>query len=166
MTATATSTFTRTNARHIASKIAADLRQMNTHYGRPFLSDIDDYVEEVTELLVARYLRVFEDGFEDSEGRRVVGVRYEMREDGTLADDRAGGVHAGADISRATHYNWVSYSNAFWELTPAERQDFKDQLPVTRTPQEERTDGDGYWERDRSYSSGGVGASRGMFRPR
>jgi hypothetical protein len=165
VTGTLTSTFTRTNARHIASKIAADLRQMNTFYGYPYLSDIEDYVDEVTELLAAGYLFSFEDGFKKTDSKRVVSVRYVIRGDGTLADDNAGGVRSGADISEADHFNFVKYTTKFNSLPPDERQGFKDALPVTRSPGEEPTDGNGYWESGRSYASGGVGAERGMFRP-
>lgn len=35
MSTTTTSTFTLTNARYLASKIAADLRQLRSFYGRP-----------------------------------------------------------------------------------------------------------------------------------
>jgi len=162
---TGTTSFTRTHARDIASKIGADLRQMNYHYGEPSVSKIDDYLTEIIELLVAGYLLTFEDGWKTSDGRRVVSVHYRVRADGTLANNRSGRVHSGADISNATHFNFVTYTDAFNNLSPAEQAAFKATLPHQRTPAEEPTDGNGYWVRDRSYSSGGVGAERGMFRP-
>jgi Bacterial HORMA domain family 1 len=165
MSHTRTTTFTRTHARHIASKIVADLRQMNHFYGQPSETDIDKYFEEVTELLAAGYLRTFEDGFETSDGRRVVTVRYEIRSDGTLTDDRSGRVYPGADISSATHFNFVTYTDSFLNMSKADRDAFKATLPVQRVSQAERSDGNGYWVSDRSYASGGVGAQRGVFRP-
>lgn len=165
MSYTGTTTFTRTHARHIASKIAADLRQMNRFYGQPSEAMIGNYFDEVTELLAKGYLRLFEDGFETSDGRRAVSVRYEVRADGTLADDKSGRVYPGTDISNATHFNFVDYTSAFYNLTQAERDAFKATLPVQRTYGTDRIDGTGYWVRDRSYASGGVGAERGMFRP-
>ena len=165
MTATGTTTFTRSHARDIASKIAADLRQMNHHYGQPSLTSIDDYLEEVIELLTAGYLRSFEDGFETSDGRRVVSLRYEVRNDGTISDGRAGGVYPYADISNATHFNYVSYTQKFLYLGPDERRRFKETLPVQRVPGSERSDGSGYWTTDNGYASGGVGAERKTFRP-
>jgi hypothetical protein len=160
-----TTSFTRTHARDIASKIGADLRQMHYHYGEPSLSKIDDYLIEIIELLVAGYLKTFEDGWKTSDGHRVVSVHYRVRADGTLADDRSGRVFAGADVSNATHFNFVTYTDAFNSLSPAQQTAFKATLPHQRTPADEPTDGNGYWIRDRSYSSGGVGAERGMFRP-
>ena len=55
-TYTTSSTFTRTNARYLASKVAADLRQMRLFYGRPSDGEIDDYNTELIELLVGGYL--------------------------------------------------------------------------------------------------------------
>lgn len=165
MSTTATTTFTRTHARDIAAKIAADLRQMNHHYGEPSLDQIPKYLGEIIELLTAGYLRSFEDGFETSDGRRVVSLRYAVRDDGTISDGRAGGVYPHADITNATHFNFVNYTQKFFNLIQAERDVFRAALPIQRTPGSDRTDGNGYWEADRGYASGGVGAERRTFRP-
>ena len=44
---TTTSTFTRTHAIYLASKVAADLRQMQLFYGRPSNENIEAYIEEL-----------------------------------------------------------------------------------------------------------------------
>jgi hypothetical protein len=162
---TGTTTFTRSHARDIAAKIAADLRQMNHHYGQPTLADIPKYLEEIIELLTAGYLRSFEDGWENSDGHRVVSLRYEVRDDGSISDGRAGGVYAHADVQNATHFNFVNYTQKFLNLPQADRDAFKAKLPIKRTPGSDRSDGNGYWEVDRGYASGGVGAERKTFRP-
>lgn len=55
-TGTNSTTFTRTNARLIASKIAADLRQMRLFYGKPSAERVDEYVDELVELLARRWI--------------------------------------------------------------------------------------------------------------
>lgn len=164
MSFSSSQSFTRTHAREIAAKIATDLRQMSRFYGKPDLDDIEDYLTEVTALLVAGYLHSFEDGFERS-GQRVFSLRYVVRTDGTIDDSAAGRVEPGSDISGATNFNHVTYTDKFLKLSSAEQQKFKDTLPVTRTPGAERTDGPGRWVSDRGYSTGGVGVQRGMFKP-
>jgi hypothetical protein len=165
MSTTGTSTFTRSHARDIAQKIAADLRQMHHHYGQPSLDQVPKYIEEIVELLAEGYLYSFEDGWADSNGQRIVSVYYEVREDGTLSDGRAGGVYAHADIRDATHFNYLKHSQKWNNLPQADRDAFEAKLPVKRVGMPEKTDGNGYWTTDRSYSSGGVGAQRRTYRP-
>ena len=85
-----TTTFTRTHAREIASRVAADLRLMNRYYDAPSLASIDDYETEFVELLVGGYLDQVEYGFKRS-GERV----YPVEQVGVR------GHAAGLNISRA-----------------------------------------------------------------
>jgi hypothetical protein len=92
-TSTSTSTFTRTSAAHIASKVVADLRRLSYYYdGKPAEIDIDAYNTELTELLAAGYVLSVEYGFKLN-GLRILTLRYDVREDGTLSVVRDGGVH-------------------------------------------------------------------------
>ena len=86
---TRTATFTITDARHIASKVGADLRNLNSVYGKPPLASIDDYVEEVALLLKAGYL---EPSTSDSSPADVwkLRLRYTATIGGSLRDDNPG----------------------------------------------------------------------------
>lgn len=161
---TTSETFTRTHARYLSSKIGADLRLMLRYYRRPTEAEIEDYMVELTELLAGGYVATFEVGFK-REGLRVVSLLYEVRVDGTISDENAGGLYARADITGATWFSFLTYSSEWDNLSSAERQRIRDSLPVDRTPGWAPGDGAGYWEGGRSYASGGVGAARRGFRP-
>jgi hypothetical protein len=164
MSFTTTTTFTRTNARYLASKIAADLRQLRGFYRRPSEETIEDLYEELTEMLSGGYVATFEAGFRKND-RRVVTVSYTVTARGSSDDERAGGIYARADVSGASWFTFMSYSLPWWQLTDNQRQRIRDSVPIDRTPGSEPTDGDGYWEAGRSYESGGTSASRRGFRP-
>jgi hypothetical protein len=164
MSFTTTTTFTRTNARYLASKIAADLRQLRSFYGRPSEQKIEDLYEELVEMLAGGYVATFEAGFRTND-KRVVSERYTITAGGSADDERAGGVYARADISGASWFTFMTYSEAWWQLTETERQKIRDSVPIDRTPGSEPTDGDGYWESGRNYENGGMSVSRRGFRP-
>jgi len=161
---TTSETFTRTHARYLSSKIGADLRLMLRYYGRPTEAEIEDYMVELTELLAGGYVASFEAGFK-KDGLRAVSVLYEVRVDGTISDDNAGGLYARADITGASWFSFLTYSAEWDNLNFAGQKRIRDSLPVDRMPGSAPGDGAGYWEGGRSYASGGVGATRRGFRP-
>ena len=160
---TTSSTFTRTGAKYIASKILADLGGMRAYYEQPNESLIWDYYEELTELLVGGYLASVEYGFERN-GRRVVTLYYEVRPDGSLSDEKSGRVYARANISNATWFSFLTYSSEWASLRPDIKQQIEARIPIKRVSGKGPQDGDGYWVTDKSYSSGNVGAQRQTFR--
>jgi hypothetical protein len=155
-------TFTRTHAREIASRVAADLRLMHRYYGAPTLAQIDEYETEFVELLVAGYLRQVEYGFK-KDGERVVSVRYTVRA-GSGEPERAGGVDGTANVSGANFFSFLHYTAAFENLSYTERNRFKQSLPFQRGSGSEPRDGSGYWTSDRTYGAGGVSAGRESFK--
>lgn len=162
---TQTQTWTITQARYVASKIATDLDQMRGHYKQPSAEDVGSYAEESAQLLAKRYLRAVEYGFKRN-GVVIFSLKYEARPDGTLvSDDRPGRVPADVDISGAVFYSWLTYSQAWWELDESSRAGFKSNLPVQRTSGAEPEIGNGYWEENRTYSKNGEGVSRKVFKP-
>ena len=163
-TTTLTETFTRTIARYVASKVVADLRRMHSYYGKPSPERIEDYYEELTELLAGDYVQSVEYGFK-CEDRRVVSLFYEVRSDGTLTDGRAGGVYARANISGATWFSFLIHSPKWWTLTEEQRRQIEKRLPFPRGSGASPQDGDGYWVTDRPYSWEGIGTQRRTFRP-
>ncbi len=161
---TTSSTFTRTGARYIASKVAADLRGMRDYYKQPDESRIRDYNEELTELLAGGYLATVEYGFVKND-QRIVTLYYEVRPDGSLSDERSGNVYARVDISNAKWFSFLTYSDKWESLSPADKQQIKARIHIKRAPGERPQDGNGYWVMDKSYSSQDMDMQRKTFRP-
>lgn len=164
-TYTTSETFTRSNARYVASKVAADLRLLQRFYGRPTDAEIDAYVGELVELLLGGYVQRVTYGFKRGSAWAVA-LRYEARLDGTLdADDRAGRVTPGISITGASFYSYLVHSYTWDLLDPAEQARIEARLPVQRTGADEPSSGNGSWVQDRSYSAGGSGVRRASLRP-
>jgi hypothetical protein len=162
-TFTRSQTFTRSDAKYVASKMAADLYRMKRLYGRPTDSEIENTIIEVILLLADGYLRDVHIGFKRN-GSWIVAVRYEAHNRGLVGDDSAGGVPAGVDITWAEHLNYLRYSDAFFALSPTEQDRIKAALPWQRTPGNLPGDSGGYWTSDRTYSRNGGGTARSTFR--
>jgi hypothetical protein len=163
-TFTRSQTFTRSDAKYVVSKMAADLyRMQRLYHGRPTDSEIENTILEVLELLYLGYLRDVHIGFKRN-GNWLVAIRYEAHNGGLIADDDAGGVPAGIDITGATHYNYLRYNNAFFALSPDERERIETSLPWRRNAGDLPGDGGGYWTVDRTYSRNGGGTGRSTFR--
>jgi hypothetical protein len=148
-TFTRSETFTRSDAKYVASKMAADLYRMQRLYGRPTDSEIENTILEVIELLWRGYLLDVHIGFKRN-GTWVVAVRYEA--------------HNGGLVTGATHYNYLRYNNAFFALSPDERERIEASLPWRRTTGNLPGNGGGYWAIDRTYSRNGGGTARSTFR--
>lgn len=162
---TTTASFTRVHARYLASKVAADLRLCRIYYDRPSSKDIEDYIEEITELLVGGYLHTFEFGFR-ANGARIVTCLYTATTGGDLAtDDNAGRVFARASVASASFFTYMTYTTKWDSLEPEERDRIRSGLPVERTHGPEPTDGAGYWVSDKTYSVQGTILGRRTFRP-
>lgn len=164
MTGTFTQTFTITNARHVTSKIAADLDLMRAHYGWPSANAVGNFAEEAAMLLAKRYLDSVEYGAKIN-GVVVFALKYTARSDGTLAvDDRPGRVPADLDLVGAQFYSWLTYSAGWDRLGSTEKALFESELPIQRTSGSEPVTSFGSWSGQRSYSSNGEGVSRQTFR--
>lgn len=164
-TRTTTSTFTIANARQVASKIKTDLKLMQQQYGSPSDAKIDDFGEEVAQLLNRGYLGTVTFGFRRSEDW-VLALSYTARIDGTLtSDDRAGKVPRGLDLAGTSFYSYLTYSTVWASLTTAEQQAVKEALPVQRTGAPEPGVTGGYWTDGQTYASAGSGATRRTYRP-
>lgn len=160
-----TQTFTRTNAKYLASKVVADLYQCSRFYGKPAVANVADYETELIELLAAGYLADYEFGFK-KDGKRIVTWQYTVH-DGDLVgtDDNSGRVYARADVSGSVYYNFASFSDKWFALTKAQRESFEASLPFQRTGGSLPVDGSGYWMSDKNYSNGGTAVTRRTFRP-
>lgn len=161
---TASSTFTITHARHMAAKVATDLKRMQRFYGSPSDSDIADYETEVTELLKAGYLGTVTFGFRRNGQFIEPALRYTAQNlaDGANDDD-PGKLRASADISGATFYSYLTYSAAWDALNATDRDQFKKRMPYYRNSAAEPAV-NGYLIDDRTYSSGGRALNRSSVR--
>jgi hypothetical protein len=158
---TLSSSFTRTHARELAAKVAADLRQMQVFYRKPTDQEIDDYVVELVELLVGGYLSSVDYGFRTNSGW-VVALSYTVRSDGTLdTNDRAGRVPIGANISGTYWYSYLRKNSKWWDLTQSERYKIESSIPIKRNGTGEPSIGSGnVWVEDKVYSSNGTSFTR------
>lgn len=161
-TTSSTSSFTITHAKYLASKIAADLRQMQIFYGRPTDKEIEDYIVEAAVLLVGEYLKDVTYGFRRN-GEWVMALKYEVRTGGVLIDDRSGRIRPGINVSTATWGSFLNYSAKYNTLSSSDRERVHALLPFPRSYGEEPRASVRTF--DKSYSNGGVSLQRQMFTP-
>ena len=164
-TITETTTFTLTHAKHMAAKVATDLKRIQRLYGRPGDSEIADYETEVTQLLKAGYLGNVTYGYRRDGLWVEPTLRFTARDlmGQSANDDDPGRVRPGADITNAGFYSYLIYNLAWQNLSDSERTRFKQSLPVKRSGAPEPGD-NGYWHGDRTYSSGGRALDRTSIR--
>lgn len=161
LTITQSSTFTITHARHMAAKVATDLKRMQRFYGFPSDQRIGEFGDEIIELLKAGYLGTVTYGFRRDGQWVEPTIRYTAQDlyGASAADDDPGRVYPGADISDAAFYSYLTYSAAWDNLTDAEREAFEQRLPFKRTGAPEPSIS-GYLVADRTYSAGGRALNR------
>jgi hypothetical protein len=162
---TKTESFTITHARHLSSKVAADMYLCAQYYGKPTEDSIRCYAEELAQYLNEGYVEEYEFGYK-RDGKRVVSWKYKVDANGVLTtDDRSGKVVPYVDVSGATFFNYLTQNSRFFALTQDQRDKFKEGLLVERTSGDPPSDGRGYWTSDRNYYSGGQGLGRQTFQP-
>src|SRR5271168_132930 len=131
---TESSTFTVTHARHMAAKVATDLKRMQRFYGSPSDESIASYEAEATEMIRAGYLGTVTYGFKKDGNWIEPTLRYTARDlaGASANDDDPGRIRPGADISGASFYSYMTF-NADWSaLTAAQRESFEKTLPFVR----------------------------------
>lgn len=162
---TESTAFTVTHARHMAAKVAADLKRMQRLYGSPGDSWIEAYEAEVIAMLKAGYLGTVTYGFRKDGNWIPPTLRYTARDlaGGTANDDDPGRIPMWADITGAVFYSYMTYSSAWDALSSAERESFKGTLPFKRGGAPEPGI-NGYLESDRTYSAGGRALGRASVR--
>jgi hypothetical protein len=161
---TRSTSFTIVHARHLSSKVAADMHLCALYYGKPTEERIRDYAEELAQMLNGGYVDEYEFGYKRN-GKRVICWRYVVQGGQFLIDGRPGKVVSFADVSGASFYNFLSHSSAWFSLSERERDSFESAMPVNRSIGTLPSDGDGYWTTDHGYSAGDVGLGRRTFRP-
>ena len=163
---TTTASFTLTHAKHLASKVVSDLYQCSVLYDQPSAASIPNYETELIELLAGEYVADYEFGFKKDD-QRIVSWRYTVGPDGGLhgGDANAGSLYARADVTGATHFNFLTYSAKWFNLSSSSKATIEAALPFQRNVASLPGDGSGYWQTDHGYTAGGVLVARKTFRP-
>lgn len=157
---TTTQTFTRTDARYIAGKVAADLRQLSQAYGEPTEQHIANLMGELTEYLVDGYLERVTYGFRKGD-QWIVALKYTGSDIGSLTtDDRSGRVPRGADVTGASWCSHLALNSKWWALPENQRSRYEQALPIQRSNGTEPSPGARGWIEDKTYSSSGGGVRR------
>lgn len=164
-TYTLSETFTRTNAKYLASKVVSDLYQMQIFYGKPTDVEINNYLEELVILLLDDCLDSVDYGYR-KDGKWVIVVKY-VAQYGNISqvDDQSGGVYPGADISGADWGSYLRTNSVYDNLPQAEKERIQQLLPIQRNSQAEPGYQNGIWVSNKNYFSGGTGLERNLFRP-
>jgi hypothetical protein len=162
---TESSTFTVTHARHMAAKVATDLKRMQRFYGSPSDAKIAEFEAEATEMFKAGYLESVTYGFKKDGNWIEPTLRYTARDlaGASANDDDPGRVRPRADISGATFYSYMTHTSSWFQLAEAERAAFERSLPFVRSGAPEPGIA-GYLANDRIYSSGGRALDRASVR--
>ena len=129
-TATETKTFTLTHARHLAAKVAADLKRLQRLYGHITDERIGEFEGEVTELLRQGYLGTVTYGFQRDDKWIEPTLRYtasELANSGT--DDDPGRVIAAHPVDGyELHVSHVRRGAPTWRIWPESAQANHDSL--------------------------------------
>lgn len=164
-TLTETETFTLTHAKHISSKVAADLKRMQRFYGAPSDQKISDFEAEITALLKAGYLNTVSYGYKRNGQWIEPTLKYSASDlmDMYADDDDPGRVRPGADTSGASFYSYLTYSSKWHQLPSYEKEKYDETLPFSRGTADEPSV-NGYLTQDKTYSSAGRALSREIVR--
>jgi hypothetical protein len=157
--------FTVTHARHMAAKVATDLKRMQRLYGSPTDAGIADYEAEIIEFLKAGYLGTVTYGFRRIGNWIEPTLRYTARDlaGGAANDDDPGRVRPGANFAGATFYSYLTYSSSWSHATADDVEEFTKRLPFQRGGAPEPGIS-GYLSEDRTYSAGGRTLNRASVR--
>ena len=164
-TVTDTITFTQTHAKHIAAKVATDLKRMQRLYTEPSDNWIGAFEAEAVELLKGGFLDTVAYGFRRNGDWIEPTLIYTSRDlmDIAANDDDPGRVRPNAQISGASFHSYLTYNSTWNQLTREQREDFLRRLPFQRTVGTE-PGVSGYWSRDLTYSAGGRALDRASLR--
>ena len=160
-TFTRSETFTVSDARYLASKVAADLRQMQRLYGEPSDDDIADYIKEMEVLVLAGCLDWVAYGFKRG-SEWVYYLKYSAQSGFLASDDRPGRITY-RDRTGANFYSHLSRNSRWWGLSDAARNALHAQIPVERTSAEAPATSNGYSTGDKTYSRKDISLGRDVF---
>lgn len=133
MSNTYTTTFTVTHAEYLASKVAADLRQLQSLYGRPYDNEIANYQQEIVLLIKEGFLSSVDYGFQKN-SLWVVALSYEANiVTGTLIDNNPGRVPVGINITGTSWYSYLRKNYKFYSLSVIEQEAVEASITIKRS---------------------------------
>lgn len=158
-------TFTVTHARHMAAKIATDLKRIQRLYGKPSDKDIADYEAEAVAMMKAGYVSTVTYGFKRDGAWIEPTLKYTARDlaNASANDDDPGKIRPGQNVSGASFSSFLNYTDKYFALTQGDRDSFRSGLPFQRTAGTEPPV-NGYLTTDRTYSAGGRALDRSSVR--
>jgi len=159
-------TFTLVHAKHLASKIATDLKRMQRLYpGCMSDAAVAAYEEEATEMLKAGCLEKVGYGYQRAGNWVEPSLHYKARDlQGSASlDDDPGKITANVDVTGASFGSYMIYSSAWSSMSASEKEALRARLPFQRgdAPMPGVT---GYLVEDKTYSAGGRALSRSSVR--
>jgi hypothetical protein len=160
-----TENFTITHAKHMAAKVATDLKRMQRLYGKPTDTTIQNYENELSAFLKAGYLDTVTYGFRRDDKWIEPTLRYTAKDlaGSTANDDDPGRIRPGANIEGCNFYSYLTRNGAWDNLTSDEREAFEKDLPFRRIGAPEPVV-NGFLSQDKSYSAGGRALDRYVVR--
>lgn len=162
-TITESTTFTITHAKYIASKVAADLKRIQRFYNYPSDLQIERYEMEITKFLKSGFLKKVTYGFKKNGNWVEPTLIYTASDIESEINDDPGKIRPGMDVSEATFYSFLEYSDEWYSQPEGEKEKFRETLPFQRSTAD--TPGiEGYVQSDRHYSSRGKSLSRSSVR--
>ncbi|GAB3629977.1 hypothetical protein PTE30175_04881 [Pandoraea terrae] len=162
---TFTESFTVVHARHIASKVAADLQRFQDFYGAPATEWISRYEAELVEVLKYDVLGTVTYGFKRDGLWTRAAVKYVALPGGTLVENHdPGRVKPNLDVAGASFTSYLTHNDRWWQLSDGQRASIRASLPFQRGTGNEPPLESGRWETDKSYLAGGRGIGRSSVR--
>lgn len=162
---TESATFTVTHARHIAAKVATDLKRLQRLYGVPSDASITDFEAEAIELLRNGYLKKVIYGFQRNESWIEPTLRYTAEEiSNNGIDDDPGRIRPGLDVTDTVFHSYLVRTAAWHNLPATDQAAFNATLPFQRGTAAEPQVANGYFADDRIYSAGGRTLNRATVR--
>ena len=164
-TYTDTHAFTLTHAKHLAAKVATDLKRIQRLYDEPSDSWIEAYETEAIKLLRAGYVASVTYGFRRNGNWIEPTLRYTERDLQGIAaaDNDPGRIRPGSNVAHASFSSYLTYNAAWHILSGPEKESFEQRLPFRRS-YGSQPGIDGYISHDLTYSSGGRALDRAVVR--
>jgi hypothetical protein len=154
-----------TDVRHVLWRIASDLRVLRAQHGLISTQFETEIAEDLLLFIYRNYIDQIEFRFLDLEtNTRKYAVRYMLtRSWSGDEDDDTGGLRY-RDLTGTSFTVVISYSATWKALSAEAKATFRQSLKRTWGPAADVPDGAGAWVTDRTYGSGGLGATRSVFR--
>ncbi len=164
-TSSNTHTFTVTNAKYIASKVATDLKRIQRFYNTPSDNMIDKYEQELVVYLKNGFLTEITYGFLSDEDWINPTLRYTPQDFRLFSerDDDPGKVRPGENIQGAYFTSFLISNSRYANVSAAQQEAFIAALPFNRT-EGESPGSNGYFSNDLIYSSGGRSLNRSSLK--